>query len=329
MIKHMTVRRPDTSEYSGIVDMLTEVRGRTHYNKSYYDANYLASGVHEIYAAYDKSDMLLGFMSISPWLSDNELCCLALLNIRPDYSGCNVAQKLFKETMDILASRNVSAIKAQVITDHTAAQSIVEKHNFIPTGMLYGFSDGNNMKQKKDVRTSFAIYVRNISVDRVKKIHVHREMADFTENVYENLGVKVNVANCGQLGKESHIEHFYNEHSNTLGIRVFVSGFSLSALIEELHTHYGRRPAMTTMIYLYLDNPSAICGYEILCDEGYIFSGLDPLGSTEKAVFYKASANLGEIRMSQMLENFIEKNFPAEQTFENVRNIYSTAVSGG
>ncbi len=56
-----------------------------------------------------------------------------------------------------------------------------------------------------------------------------------------------------------------------------------------------------------LNSPSAVYGYELLRGAGYRFCGFDPLGDTERAIFFNGFSQAADMQMSGRMTEFYDE----------------------
>ncbi len=305
MHSELSIRIPEPSEYEQAINCIAGARGVNYYSSRYSDPAYLFGGEHEVFAAFDASGEMMGITGISRAPFDMERSMLSLLNIRPEFTGNGAAKALLKHTVDLLAARGARCIKGQVVTRHAQVQGILERLGMSPAGVLYGVRDGNNASPVIEGKCPLIQIVRNISAQRLPPLFVHEAVAGFAQKVYAELNLNPELITSGWPG-QSLIEHSYDVHDSVLWAYAGECGASLAEKLQKLMERY-QSPRMTTTVFLNLNSPSAIYGYEALRGEGYKFCGFDPLGDTERAIFYKGSAAAAEMSMTERMWSFYDE----------------------
>ncbi len=301
----ITIRPPEQGEYEQAIECIAEARGVNYYPSRYADPAYLFGGEHEVFAAYDESGEMIGITGISRAPFDTKRSMLSLLNIRPEFTGNGAAKALLKHTVDLLEARNIRCIKGQVVTRHAKVQAILERLGLSPAGVLYGVRDGSNASPVIEGKCPLIQIVRNISAQRLPPLFVHEAVAGFARMVYADLNLNPELLTRGWPG-QSLIEHSYDDHDSVLWAYAGECGASLTEKLQKLVERY-KSDRLTTTVLLNLNSPSAIYGYDALRGDGYKFCGLDPLGDTERAIFYKGNAEAAEMSMTERMWSFYEE----------------------
>jgi len=265
--------------YPLIAECFVEARGADYYSAEYYDAGWLESNI-ELFAAFNGTGELVGTAGLTHGLFNDEKTTGCLLTIRPGFTGYGIAKRLIKHFSDVLHRRDSRVVKGQVVTLHDGVQRIVEKAGWIATGFLPGARHGKN---------ALVLYTGNLSKENAGSLYVHPDIAGLAEQIYDSLGVKVNIQNTGQCG-QTRINRFHDTHNRTLYIHATECGAGFNHELRE-----------RSIVVLNLNDPSAIYGYEALRSAGYCFCGFDPLGQYEHAIFYNTVFN-GDMQMSEQVK---------------------------
>ncbi len=301
----ITIRPPQKREYEQAVDCIVKARGGAYYSERYYAPSYLFGREHEIYAAFDANGAMMGITGISRAPFDGERSMLSLLNVKPEFAGKGAAKALLSYTVDLLVSRRVRCIKGQVVTRHAQVQGILERLGLLPAGVLYGVRDGLNASPVIEGKCPLIQIARNVSMKEVPPLFVHEDIAGFARKVYAGLNLYPKLVICG-APSQTRLEHSYDEHDSVLWVLVNECGTELTDELERLFSQYdSERRTMTVL--LNLNSPTAIYGCETLRSAGYRFCGFDPLGDTERAIFFKGFPQSADMRMSERMAEFYDE----------------------
>jgi len=301
----MIIRPPKADEYGQIIECMKEARGSSYYSAKFYDIDYLSSGEHELYAAFDERGKIAGVTGLSAAPFENEKSTLSLLNIRPECTGKGIGTKLLTYTTDLLKKRNACSVKGHVVTRYTSVQKVLEGLELIPTGILRGIRDGRNLTPPIQEKFALAIYVRGFISKLSKPLYIHNDIADLAKNVYSGLGVKVSLQGYGKCGTLSEIDSYYDSHDNVLFINIKNCVCESDLYLYNFAVNYRSSENLTELVFLNLYSPSAICGYTSLINNGYHFCGFDPLGEFENAVFFKGNINSAKSEATQSLATLL------------------------
>jgi GNAT superfamily N-acetyltransferase len=272
----MTVKLPVSGDYEQVVSCLTEARGPGYYSAEYYDARWLEVNI-ELFAAFDDSGELAGVAGLSRGLFNNHKTTGCLLTVYPGFIGRGIGIKLVSHIADVLRQRGAGAVKGQVAATHTAAQSIVERLDWIPTGFLPGARHGKN---------ALVLYTGNLSVKDAGTLYIHDEIAGPACWMYDKLGVRADIKTIGQPG-ETRARRIHDTHNRTVYVHALECGADL--------------PKEQAIVALNLRDPSAVYGYETLRSSGFRFCGFDPLGEYEHAILYKGKAE-SDMQLTEQAE---------------------------
>ena len=303
-----SIRIKPPTDFAHVAACFAEVRGKNYYSPRFYDTAYLASGQHEILAAYDRHGEIAGVTGISNGFFGDEKSLLTLLNIRHKYEGMGIGKELLAQSVHMLEKRGVRAIKGHNVTAHIATQVILGNLGLMPTGMLYGIRDGKNTAPPLVGKSPLAIYVHNVSVKDVGVLYVHDSIAAFARHVYDNLGVSAAFENSSRWAKKTIINHYYDSHDSVLVIQVLQAAQDIADCLAALRASYSGAPTFTLTVLLNLADASAIPAFNCLHAAGYTFSGFDPLGQHEHAVFFAGYGTMTEMKTTPMLEEFLQKS---------------------
>jgi len=283
------------------------VRGRDYYSAEYYDARWLENSGCAFLGAFDDDGTLAGVVAGSRGLFDEECATISLLTTNGEYAGQGVATTLATALFELLASRGVRAVKGQPVMRHTAAQKILDKLAFTPTGILRAARGGNNTAINGEGKGSLALYAKKISAQNAGTIYIHEKIADAARLIYSELEVEVNIIEGGQRHSGgSRTRHYFDAHNSVLYIEILKCGEDITKELKALQAlQCGKDPSL--VVLLSISDPSAVFGCAALCDAGFEFSGFDPLGKHEHAIFCKNNAKLAQTKMTENLQNLLVK----------------------
>jgi len=295
------IRPPEPDEYAQVIKCITEARGAGYYSKEFYDIEYLSSGEHEIYSAFDDNGIMVGVTGISASPFETEKSMLSLLNIRPQYTGKGIGSELLCYSVDLLQSRGAGSVKGQVITRYTSIQKVLEGLGLKPTGILPDIRDGRNAVPPAQGKCSLAVYVRSFSAVKTKKIFIPGYTLNIAEIIYSDLGKTISICTDGASASANEIKQIYDPHDDVLLSQVKECSFDLADHLDNLSIQHHSLGNKTELVFLNLCSPSAICGFESLKNKGYVFCGLNPLGDFENAIFFRGKSRSEKPEMTERL----------------------------
>ena len=285
-----------------VVECIKEARGAGYYSKEFYDAEYLSSGIHEIYSAFDDNGTMVGFTGISASPFETEKSMLSLLNIRPQYTGKGIGSALLRYSVDSLQSRGAGSVKGQVITRYTSIQKVLEGLGLKPAGILPDIRDGRNATPPVQGKCSLAIYVRSFSAGKKKRVFIPDDALSIAEKTYSGLRETISFCTDGTSASVNEIKQIYDSHDDVLLSQVKECSFDLTDYLDKLaERHHHSSGNMTELVFLNLCSPSAICGFDSLIKRGYMFCGFNPLGDFEYAVFFRGKSRSEKPEMTERL----------------------------
>jgi N-acetylglutamate synthase-like GNAT family acetyltransferase len=246
---------------------------------------------------------------INPFFEQaTELCALAINN---EHRGFNLGSAIINH---LVSEYNEALLLTRVIILHKAVANILEAHGFVPFGFKFGAINGKthlselNLKSQK---LTFAVYVRNNGQSTVKPLYIPEKLTQFTRERYSALGITAEI-NCKQVQPcaETQTEYLQDEYNHALSIFVFKCGQDLTKRIGEIEKSYTSK-LQTIDLYLNINEPSAVYGYEALVKAGYKFAGLMPLcGEYEYIIMSKLNdvfIDTSELAMTKKLTNVFER----------------------
>ena len=303
----MIIKPPQADEYNKIIECIVEARGTTYYSPKFYDPEYLSSGEHELFAAYNENGEMVGFTGLSYAPFENERAMLSLLNIRPSQTGKGTGTKLLSYTVELLKSRGIKSVKGHVITRYPSIQNVLEGLGLRPAGMLYGIRDGRNAVPVIQGKCTLALYVCNFNVAETGLLFIHDDIAGLAADIYSELNISVNMQTTGKPGNITKIEHFHDTHDDVLFVQITECGNDFPEKLNDITKQYRSSGNLTELVFLSLQNGSAIFGYEALLNAGYDFCGFDPLGSYECALFYRGEFFEAKAEMTGRLKRLVNE----------------------
>jgi len=325
----MIIRTPEPGEYEQVITCIREARGSYYYDACYYDIDYLRGGGHEFFAAFNEDGEMMGVTGLSVAPFESEKTTLSILNIRPSYTGRGIATGLLTYSTELLEARGAQSVKGYTVTRYPSIQRVLENLGLIPTGVLTGIRNGYNATPVIHGKCALAIYARSFTIQETGTLYVHTDAAGLAAKVYFDLGIKAEFKAAGKYGKSNVINHYHDAHDDVLLIQVTQSGCGLIESLGELARQYRHSPqhlscapsgrsscpdnncggysSLAELVFLSLNDPSAIYGYESLRDAGYHFCGFDPLGEFEHAVFFKGNIRSVKSEMTVCLASLISE----------------------
>jgi GNAT superfamily N-acetyltransferase len=304
------IRPPSRDEYEDVCRCLAAAHGSEYFSPEMYDAAQIAgSDAYEILCAFDRGGDFAGMFAVIRGASVRaDVITLGMLAVDPRFSGQGTAGALMDYVIDMIKSRGgTAAMKAQIVTRHSAVQKMVEKRGFIPTGMLRCVREGRNAEPRAEGKLSLALYAANISMRGAGCLYVHRDISELARSVYKQLDIKAEFVYDGKIGSSGETTVEYDAHNRVVCLQAPAFGIDSLAKIEEALKAHDSPNAATATVLLNLSHPSAIYGYESLRGGGYLFSGFDPLARQPYAVFYKGGAAAADIQMTERLAKFCEE----------------------
>jgi len=237
-----------------------------------------------------------------------ELCSLA---VNKDYRGLNLGAVTINHLVNEFKK---SILYARVVTIHTLVADVLESHGLLPFGFTFGVFNAKkhlNELNLKSEKISLGIYVRNNGQSTVKPLYIPEKLAQFTQERYSALGITAEINNKKvQPGEKTQTEYLQDEYNLALSIFVFKCGQDLTERIGEIEKSYTSR-LQTFDLYLNINEPSAVYGYEALVKAGYKFAGLMPLcGEYEYIIMSKLNdvfIDTSELVMTEKLTNVFER----------------------
>ena len=163
---------------------------------------------------------------------------------------------------------------------------------------------------------SWAVYVKSAGEINIGALYVPPRLTDFVKQIYAELGAEAEINNSGEpAGDTGIVECEQDEYHKTLYAYIKVSGRDLTEEMAAVESGY-TDSLQTSVVFLNIQDPAAVYGFEALKEAGYKFAGLKPLcGEHEYIIMSKTNdvvIDASEFQMTDALRRLFVKVGEAE-----------------
>ena len=240
-----------------------------------------------------------------------EICSLAVCK---EYKGQNLGSRMVDYVMDFYKGKSNPLVYAHVVMFFSLICIACEDNNLKPTGFLFGVCDAKKHMAGLNITSTkhtWALYVRNNETKLTDTVYVPKRLNNITNHIYGTLGIEPQINNDETRPlKPSAIEYEQDEYHKTLYLYISASGLDLSDEINQLEENY-TGSLQTYIVFLNINDETAIYGYETLFKSGYKFAGLKPLcGECEYILMTKTNNIIidnAELEMTDSLKYLFER----------------------
>ena len=224
----------------------------------------------------------------------------------PEYAGFNLGDLIIEHTVNECVNAGNSLLYACIVMHHSLVGEACEGYGFVPTGFLFGAC-----RDKSSQKQSWSVYVKNSGRTEPIALYIPEYIGLFVKEIYESLGISP-IIQCPKspFSAQCELKYEQDEYHNTLYIYISKCGGGLREKISGLEQEYNDN-LQTYSIFLNINDPGAVEGFEMLKELGYEFSGLKPLcGNNEFIIMSKTREGLidyTELKMSSALKSVFER----------------------
>jgi len=310
------------SEVNNAINCLLSVFGskENYYHPERFDAEYLENEIEKgnlvLYVGKTKEDGVsvpVITISLLKSLYFNKAYEFSTLAVYEKYRGFHASEAFTKMVLEDITKKGESLFYAYAVMFHPHSTITLYENGFVPTGFVPGISRADKFLSQLKLNSqkhTYAIFVKNDKTVTLEPIYVPLQLADLTREVYESLGESPVIETAGDSAARTVTEHNYDSINETLFVYVFECGTDLPDTVNRLQVEYNTS-LFSSIIFLNINEPSAVYGFEVLKNLGYAFNGFMPLcGKCEFAVFTKTDGvyiDYDELQMTDELKSFYER----------------------
>ncbi|MCL2633113.1 MAG: hypothetical protein FWD34_01215 [Oscillospiraceae bacterium] len=304
------------AEVDGALDCLVSVFGNkeNYYHPERFDPEYLKKEIRgnriKLFtgkAANGDTAVTLSLIKNPFFNKAYELCALA---VSEGYRGFHAGEAF---TEAVLSKSGDTLFYAYAVLFYPHSAISLNENKFVSTGFVPGIARADKYLSQLNLNSqkhTYAMFVKNDGQVSVNPVYVPEEITDLTKDVYNSLNAEPVIKNNGSLKQNSVIEYNHDSINETLFIYVTQCGNDLFTDISEIENKH-KTPLNSNVLFLNINEPSAIDGYGTLRERGYTFNGFMPLcGDYEYIIMTKtneAYIDYDELQMTDELKAFYER----------------------
>lgn len=200
--------------------------------------------------------------------------------VRKKYRGFGVGTVFTKALLALPEAKRCSAVTAHSVTSHPLAQHQTISCGLEPTGFLFScFSDAAftpAFDHDNSKKNSVAVGIFSAEKKNAGEIYAPTCHRDFISNIYNRLKVSYTLKNGQEASGKTVYAVKQDDIHHVKTVQVFCSGRDLGEIVEK-ELLFPQHPEQVVDILLDMNHPTAMEGYEIIKNKGFIFAGIYPL----------------------------------------------------
>jgi len=287
-----------------VLKCVEEEYGDTYYRREYYDRDLLlkqtGSGKLLLFLACCDGE-LCGIQSIISHSPGETRLEAASQIFKKAYRGYGLPYELVKYTYEAAKSLKPSCIYASTVIFHNITQKMCEDAGMKAVAFNFGshLTSGmhNSYSLGKSEKYGQAILILPVAKQDAGNVYIHPEIENPVKRLYRELGVNANIISRTSdalppegTGKTL-LDLSINEREQSISIKVKKIGKDLMEVIKDIKDSHSKK-YWTIQLILPVDEECALSAYEKLRKEGFFFTGLRPLCSSQEEIFMQYTGDV-------------------------------------
>ncbi len=278
------IRSAEASDYKGIIDCYTRVRGTLYYPPDMYKTDIMQKRQDlKFFVTENEYNQIIGIVAAEVNIYDKNVGFMGMLSVLSDYTSRGIGSQLVKYVYEHLINSGAHSVKANVVTDHDLMQKTCERMNLEPTGFLFCVRKNLTDSDKR----SLVVYVQKNEKKDSGMLYIPDFREALVNEIYSKLEVHYEInSEIAVLNGVTEVCENIDLHNELTNIIIYSPGSDLIEIMQK-YLSYSEINGHTLTVYLNINYPSATTAYNELIKLGFIFTGVDPLAENyEFFLFY-------------------------------------------
>ncbi len=197
---------------------------------------------------------------------------------KPYCRGHNVASRMVKAVCDYSQDKGINGIYAEPVAFHPISQKMLNRNNFIPTGLKlhYLVPESAGTYADGDRRMDVFVCAKLFDTDKVRKICVPDDHRDFISDTYKKLGVECEFISQSKPTDDGEFIMRLDREVCVGQIIVDKTPANFENDLSGFMKEFSKNGIMMVEANINMNDSGAVTAYEKFKEQGFIFGGILP-----------------------------------------------------
>lgn len=201
---------------------------------------------------------------------------LSNLVTNPIARGKGLASKIFKEAENIAIQEGYEGIHVSAVAYHPYTQKMCNKFNYTPTAIEYSINPPGTGGYNLDSRSDCVIGMKVFNKTKKHDLYITHECNEVMKSIFDSEKLYYEIHNDSLISDDeySEIAYFIDADTSNCFVKLDICGKNFKQEINAILDKEEIKNIDVITVNLNINNPTAIEGYKVLREKGFICGGI-------------------------------------------------------